>query len=100
MYGRQNLLKIQYREKSKPNQLAMRKITKFEIEWNLFPVGNCYLFEVEFMKFPFFAQSIDGYVAVLTLDKQYLVYVVCCCLQFFPGEKKYAHQKLDGTITA
>ena len=52
------------------------------------------------MKFPFFAQSIDGYVAVLTLDKQYLVYVVCCCLQFFPGEKKYAHQKLDGTITA
>ena len=50
------------------------------------------------MKFPFFAQSIDGYVAVLTLDKQYLVYVVCCCLQFFPAGKQYTHQKLDGEI--
>ena len=32
IYGRLNLLKIQYREKSKPNELVMSKIAKFEIE--------------------------------------------------------------------
>ena len=35
-----------------------------------------------------YCASIDCYVTVLTLDKQYLVYVVCCCLQLFPREKK------------